>query len=346
MKLSQYTTLEVGGEARQVGSARTTAEALTLVRQAQERGWPWFVLGGGSNMLVADEGFPGLVLQWEDDELSVLHETAAEIVLRVGGGMVWDRLVERTVAEGWAGLECLSGIPGRVGAAPIQNIGAYGQEVAETIRACWVLDWESGAETRVPAEECAFSYRMSRFKGEWKGRHLVTAVEFALRPGGAPTLRYKELQQKIGNPEPPLTQVRETVLRIRRSKSMVWDKADPNHRSAGSFFVNPIVPAEQAAELQGGHPGMPSWSVSGDQTKLSAAWLIENAGFPKGWGIGPAGLSSNHVLAVINRGGARAGDLVQVARTVRQGVKEHFGVTLHPEPEFLGFSQSVGELLS
>jgi UDP-N-acetylmuramate dehydrogenase len=344
-RLSEFTTLEVGGQAQEIASAHTIAEALEHVGRARRKGWPWFVLGGGSNMLVADEGFPGLVLQWEHDELSVLQQGPEEIVVRVGGGMVWDKLVQRTVAEGWAGLECLSGIPGRVGAAPIQNIGAYGQEVAETIRACWVLDWESGAETRIPAEECAFSYRMSRFKGEWKGRHLVTAVEFALRPNGKPTIRYKELQQKIG-PDATLAEVRETVVRIRRSKSMVWDESDPNHRSAGSFFVNPIVPAERAASLQEAHPGMPSWPVDQERTKLSAAWLIENSGFPKGWGIGPAGLSSNHVLALINRGGACAADLVRVAGTVRHGVQQRFGVTLHPEPEFLGFSQSVDELLT
>ena len=339
------TTLEVGGEARRFADVSTCDQALTLYRQARAEGLPVLVLGGGSNMLVSDQGFPGLVLRWQDRRLEVLEESAEQVVVRVGGGWVWDEWVAETVARHWSGLECLSGIPGLVGAAPIQNIGAYGQEVAGLIRACWVLDWESGEEIRLEGAECAFGYRDSRFKKDWKGRYLVTSVEFKLRPGGAPVLRYKELQQRMEGREASPAEVRRTVLEIRRSKSMVWDPADPNHRSAGSFFMNPIVESSVAERLAADFEGMPSWPAGAGRVKLSAAWLIERSGYPKGWGEGPAGLSSNHVLALINRGQARAADLLRVAGAVRRGVLERFGVPLHPEPEFVGFDRPVEELL-
>lgn len=346
VSLSNFTTLEVGGAVHQFVAANTCQEALVAARGALERGWPLLVLGGGSNMLVSDDGFAGLVLHWRNRDFEVLEESAEAVHVKVGGGWIWDEWVAEAVARGWTGLECLSGIPGQVGAAPIQNVGAYGQEVGQLIRACWVLDWESGEEFRVPAEECHFGYRDSRFKQDWKGRFLVTAVEFTLRPGQPPQLRYKELQQRMEGRPQSLAEVRRVVLEIRRSKSMVYDRADPNHRSAGSFFVNPVVNSERAAALQAEFVKMPTWPAAGGQVKLSAAWLIENSGFPKGWGVGPAGLSSNHVLALINRGQARAADLLEVARQVRAGVQARFGVVLHPEPEFIGFERSVEELLS
>ncbi|ODT74864.1 UDP-N-acetylenolpyruvoylglucosamine reductase [bacterium SCN 62-11] len=339
------TTLEVGGEASRFADVSSCEQAMTHYRQAISDGVPVLVLGGGSNMLVSDAGFPGLVLRWQDRRLEVLEESAQQVVVRVGGGWVWDEWVAETVARHWSGLECLSGIPGLVGAAPIQNIGAYGQEVAGLIRACWVLEWKSGEEIRLTGEECRFGYRDSRFKQDWKGRYLVTSVEFVLRPGGAPDLRYKELQQRMEGREVTPVEVRRTVVEIRRSKSMVWDLSDPNHRSAGSFFMNPIVSSELADKLSQEFPQMPGWPAGEGRTKLSAAWLIERSGFPKGWGEGPAGLSSNHVLALINRGGASAADLLRVAATVRRGVLERFGVSLHPEPEFVGFDRPVEDLL-
>ena len=341
----QLTTLEVGGEARQFADVSSCDQALQLYREARQQGLPVLVLGGGSNMLVSDRGFDGLVLRWQDRRLDVLEQSAEQVVVRVGGGWVWDEWVGETVARNWAGLECLSGIPGLVGAAPIQNIGAYGQEVAGLIRACWVLDWESGQEIRLLSQECAFGYRDSRFKRDWKGRFLVTSVEFVLRPEGAPVLRYKELQQKMEGRPQSLSEVRQMVLTIRRSKSMVWDPSDPNHRSAGSFFMNPIVPTSQAESLIEEFPDMPSWPGAPGTTKLSAAWLIERSGFPKGWGEGPAGLSTNHVLALVNRGGARASDLLQIAGQVRRGVAARFQVQLHPEPEMVGFDRPLEELL-
>ncbi|MBS2038095.1 UDP-N-acetylmuramate dehydrogenase [bacterium] len=341
----ELTTLEVGGAARRFVDLFSCEQALDEYRRARAQGWPILVLGGGSNVLVSDEGFDGLVVRWQDRRLDVLENTNERVLVRVGGGWVWDQWVAESVQRDWAGLECLSGIPGLVGAAPIQNIGAYGQEVAGLIRACWVLEWETGHEIRLSGSECAFGYRDSRFKRDWKGRYLVTSVEFELRPGGVPQVRYKELQQRMEGRPLTLSEVRQAVLGIRRSKSMVWDPADPNHRSAGSFFMNPIVESAQAEELVAEFPDMPSWPGGSGRTKLSAAWLIERSGFPKGWGEGAVGLSSNHVLALVNRGGARAADLIRLAGEVRRGVQARFGVSLHPEPEFVGFSRPLEELL-
>ena len=339
------TTLEVGGEARRFADVSTCEQAMDHYNRAREEGLSVLVLGGGSNMLVSDAGFDGLVLRWRDRSLEVLEEGPHQVLVRVGGGWVWDEWVAETVARHWTGLECLSGIPGLVGAAPIQNIGAYGQEVAGLIRAIWVLEWATGRPVRLTAEDCQFGYRDSRFKRDWKGRYLVTSVVFELRPQGLPELRYKELQQRMEGLNVTPSQVRQTVLDIRRSKSMVWDPADPNHRSAGSFFMNPIVDSARAEKLGQEFSGMPSWPAGPGLTKLSAAWLIERSGFPKGWGEGPAGLSSNHVLAVVNRGQATAADLLSLAATVRGGVRQKFGVSLHPEPEFVGFDRPVEELL-
>lgn len=343
--LCDHTTLEVGGEARRIVQVSTCEEALAVYQEARSQELPLLVLGGGSNMLVADQGFPGLVVRWMDKGLEILHQTSEEVLVRVGGGWNWDDWVAESVYRDWAGLECLSGIPGTVGAAPIQNIGAYGQEVGDRIVGCWVLEWESGELSRLTASECCFGYRMSRFKQDWRGRFLVTAVEFRLQPGGPPQLRYKELQQKFGQHRPGLVEVRKAVREIRREKSMLWDPTDPNHRSAGSFFMNPVVPQELADRLAEGHPGMPVWPTDRG-AKLSAAWLIERSGFPKGYGQGAAGLSSKHVLALVNRGRARASDIVALAREIRHKVQQCFGVLLHPEPEFVGFDRTVEELLA
>ena len=344
--LSELTTLAVGGAARELVRVDTVEAALHHQRKALERGWPLLVLGGGSNMLVSDEGFPGLVLQWQDRSLERLDTSSQGVLYRVGGGWTWDDWVAFSVDNGLAGLECLSGIPGRVGAAPIQNIGAYGREAAECIEACWVLEWASGQLSRVPAEECGFDYRQSHFKGRWRGQFLVTAVEFRLQPQGQPVIRYAELQRALEGKSPDLLAVRQAVLDIRRGKSMVWDPEDPNHRSAGSFFMNPIVSAERAQNLKAEWgEAMPCYAA-GEMRKLSAAWLIERAGFPKGYGDGPAGLSSRHVLALVNRGSACARDLLELAATIRRGVRQRFGVELVPEPELVGFSLSADQLLS
>lgn len=343
--LSRLTTLEVGGPARFLCRPASPEEAWEGLREARRLGLEAYPLGEGSNLLASDEGFPGMLLQYA----GAGYERRGGSV-RAGAGLRWDELVARSVEEGLAGLECLSGIPGMVGAAPIQNIGAYGQEVAETVACVEVLDREEGGVVRLPREECGFGYRHSRFKGDWRGRYLVTAVEFELRPGGVAILRYGDLQRHFGlapgAPPPGLAEVRQGVLEVRRSKSMVRDPRDPNSRSAGSFFVNPVVPEETASRLTAEHPGMPLYPAPEGWRKLSAAWLIERAGFARGYRRGRAGLSANHVLALVNLGGATAAEILALAAEIRRGVRERFGVVLEPEPDLLGFREPMEALLT
>jgi UDP-N-acetylmuramate dehydrogenase len=255
-----------------------------------------------------------------------------------GAGEEWDTIVERAVARGLAGIECLSGIPGRVGATPIQNVGAYGQEVAETIARVRAYDLESGRFVEFAAAECGFGYRDSRFKREDRGRYVVTSVTFRLAPGGEPAVRYPELERALGEGRRSLAEVREAVIAIRRRKSMVLDPEDPDARSAGSFFVNPVVPDEVADRIAASHADpMPRYAAPGG-AKLSAAWLIERAGLSRGYRNGNAGISSKHTLAIVNRGGATAAEVVALAREVRDRVRDRFGVTLTPEPVFVGLS--------
>lgn len=341
--LGPRTTLGVGGPAWALAEAPDAARARALLEWAAEAGRPALVLGGGSNVLVADAGYPGLVVRLTDRRLRIDGDR-----VEAGAGLDWGALVEACVARELAGVECLAGIPGEVGAAPIQNIGAYGQELAETLESVEVLERATGHARALSAAECEFGYRDSRFKRD-RDAFVVTKVVLRLSPAGAPALRYPELARAVEGAAPSLEQVRQAVLRIRRGKSMVLDPADPNSRSAGSFFTNPIVPAAVAddvltrAEARGlGAP--PRYPAEGG-VKLSAAWLIERAGFEKGYGEGPAGLSSRHCLALVNRGSATARDILRLAATVRRGVQDAFGVTLVPEPVFLGFEQSVDALL-
>jgi UDP-N-acetylmuramate dehydrogenase len=305
---------------------------------------PVFVLGGGSNLVVADAGFDGLVVRVASRGLSF---TAAgdETLVEAAAGEPWDALVAETVARGLAGLECLSGIPGLAGATPIQNVGAYGQEVGETVRAVRVLERDSGQLKVLTAADCAFSYRDSAFKRAPE-RHLVLAVTFALRAGGAPALRYPELGQALAaTVTPTLAEVRQVVLGLRRRKSMVIDEWDPNRRSVGSFFTNPIVSAEQAARLvdqalAGGmvkrRQEVPVFAAPGGAVKLAAGWLIERAGISKGLRRGAVGISSRHALALVHHGGGTTADLIALAREVRDAVEARFGVRLVPEPTLLG----------
>jgi UDP-N-acetylmuramate dehydrogenase len=269
----------------------------------------------------------------------------------------WDSIVEAATARGLAGLECLSGIPGSAGAAPIQNIGAYGQEVAEAIAAVWVIDRASGERRRIPGGECGFGYRTSHFKTRWAERVVVEAVELSLQAGAPGAVRYAELEARfagrpVGEPPPSPAAVRQEVLALRRAKSMLLDPADPNHRSAGSFFVNPTVAAGELAAVREAArrvapPGrsLPEHPAADGRVKLAAAWLIEAAGFPRGFTRGRAGLSSRHALALVNRGGATARELIELAALIRTRVRAAFGVTLEPEPVLLGFREPVGQLL-
>jgi UDP-N-acetylmuramate dehydrogenase len=342
--LAPLTTLELGGPARffaQAPDEEALAEALDF---ADRRGLPLFVLGGGSNLVVADAGFPGLVVQMTGRGVT-FRPDGDRVLCEVAAGEPWDGVVAQSVARGLAGLECLSGIPGSTGATPIQNVGAYGQEVADTVARVRALDRQGGALVDLSPAECGFSYRDSAFKRSPQ-RHLVLAVCFALRPGGAPTVRYAELARALaGAAAPDLAAVRATVLTLRRAKSMVIDPADPNRRSAGSFFTNPIVPAAQADQLaeraveQGlitTPAELPRFPAPAGQVKLPAAWLIERAGFRKGLVRGPVGLSTAHALALVHLGGGRSADLLALAREIRAGVQQRFGVTLAPEPVVLG----------
>ncbi|MBM3465635.1 MAG: UDP-N-acetylmuramate dehydrogenase [Armatimonadetes bacterium] len=320
--LAPFTTLGIGGPARFYLLAEDEAAVRRAVSWAADQGHRWMVLGGGSNLLVSDEGFPGLVIHLATRGLAFEDGTA-----RAAAGEEWDGLVAACVARGLAGIECLSGIPGRVGATPIQNVGAYGQEVREVIREVRCFDTVTGSDVSFDAEECRFAYRDSRFKSEDAGRYVVLEVTYALRPGGAPTVRYADLQNALCSRTPSLQTVRDTVIAVRRRKSMVLDPQDSNSRSVGSFFTNPIV-----SEAVDGAPGHPT---ADGRVKLSAAWLIEQTGFPKGYRDGAVGLSDNHTLAIVNRGGATAADVKRLMRAIQEGVQARFGVWLVAEPVFV-----------
>jgi len=347
--LAPLSTLGVGGPARYY--ARITSEdgVREAVEWARARDLPLLVLGGGSNVVLADEGHPGLVLHLATRGIET-RPAADTVEVTAEAGEPWDGLVAVAVEHGWAGVECLSGIPGLVGATPIQNVGAYGQEVGETVSAVEALDLRTGRVERLTSAQCGFAYRDSRFKSAERGRFIVLRVTYALRPGGPPAVRYAELARTLeerGLGAPSLAEVRETVIGLRRRKSMVLDPEDPNARSVGSFFTNPIVPAEVADELEtvlrrdgvlreGEHP--PRFPAGDGRVKLSAAWLIERAGLAKGYQRGNVGLSSRHTLAIVNRGGAAASEVVALAREVRERVHDRFGVTLVPEPVFVNVS--------
>ncbi|MER7331073.1 MULTISPECIES: UDP-N-acetylmuramate dehydrogenase [unclassified Micromonospora] len=338
-ELAQYTTLRLGGPAGRVVAGTDADEIVRAVREAGERDEQVLVLAGGSNVVIGDAGFPGTVVLVRSRGLRVVAEDADTVTVRVEAGEPWDDLVATTVANGWSGLECLSGIPGSTGATPIQNVGAYGQEVAETITGVQVHDRVAGTVGRIAAADCGFAYRSSIFK--YSDRWVVLSVDFRLTrsPLSGP-VRYAELARALGvevGDRVPLADARATVLRLRAGKGMVLDAADPDTRSVGSFFTNPVLDRaayellrERAADL--GDP--PSWPCPGDMVKISAAWLIDKAGFGKGH-PGPEGtaISSKHTLALTNRGGtASTAALVELAREIRDGVHRRFGVTLHPEP--------------
>lgn len=340
--LAPRSTLEVGGPARffcEVDGAEAVKEALAW---AAARNVAVHVIGGGSNLLIADRGLDALVIRQRSAAIS----PQGDAVLDVDAGTSWDALVAWCVERDLAGLECLSGIPGDVGAAPIQNIGAYGQEVSETLVQVEAIDRSSGESVTLDRDSCQLSYRDSVFKREAEGRYILHRVRLRLTPGGAPKIAYAELQRAMEDVEPTLANVRQTVIARRRTKSMVLDPDDENRRSAGSFFVNPTIADEavagvraRAEELAPGQT-MPAYAAGGGRTKLSAAWMIERAGMSRGTTRGAVGISTNHSLAIVNRGGAKASELIAFAVEVKQRVREAFGVTLHPEPRLVGFEPS------
>jgi UDP-N-acetylmuramate dehydrogenase len=330
----------LGGPARWFVHARHDADVRAAWAWARARGVPLRVLGGGSNVVVDDAGVEGLVVQIDTRGIE-WRETADAVEVTAAAGEGWDDLVRCAVAREWAGIECLSGIPGRVGATPIQNVGAYGQDVSETITAVHAIDRTTGETASLPPLECAFAYRDSRFKSGEPDRWIVIGVTYRLRPGGEPAVRYDELARHLGArglTRPRLAEVRESVIEIRRGKSMVLDPADPNRRSCGSFFTNPIVTPAHADKVaaRAGVATMPRWAQPDGSVKLSAAWLIERAGFTRGTSAGAVGLSTRHTLAIVCHDGARAADVARLARRIRDTVAERFDVHLVPEPVLWG----------
>jgi UDP-N-acetylmuramate dehydrogenase len=332
-----HTTLRLGGPARSWVRATTEDEVVDAVRRADEAGEPVLVLAGGSNLVVADEGFPGTVVEVATTGVRADHEgddpTCGGVMVTVAAGESWDPFVEQAVEGHWVGLEALSGIPGSVGATPIQNVGAYGQEVSQTLASVRVWDRTLRGPRTFAAGDCGFGYRTSRFKAD-PGRHVVLEVTFQLRQGelGAP-VTYAELARTLGvepGTRAPMTDVRRAVLDLRTRKGMVLDAADHDTWSAGSFFTNPVLAADAVPD------GAPAWPQPDGTVKTSAAWLIEQAGFGKGYGDGPVRLSTKHTLALTNRGGATTADLLALAREIRDGVAHRFAIRLVNEPVLVG----------
>ena len=336
--LASYTTLRLGGAPGRLVTVTRPDEIVQRVREAELLGQPIMILAGGSNVVIGDAGFPGTVVLVRSRGIRVLAEDGETVTIRVAAGEPWDDLVAATVDAGWSGVECLSGIPGSAGATPIQNVGAYGQEVAETVTGVEVYDRAAGEMIRMGADECGFAYRSSVFRH--RDRWTILSVDFRLArsPLSAP-VRYAELARALGvevGDRVPLGDARAAVRALRAGKGMVLDPADPDTRSVGSFFTNPVLDSsaylalrDRAGDL--GEP--PSWPGSGGVVKVSAAWLIDKAGYPKGYqGAGGVAISSKHTLALTNRGGGSTAALLALAREIRDGVHDRFGATLHPEP--------------
>lgn len=345
--LAPYTTLRVGGPARRFLEVGDTDEVIAEVTAADRNGEPLLVLGGGSNLVIADAGFDGTVVHVATRGQQVVPEGDGRVRVRVRAGEEWDPFVARCVADGLSGIECLSGIPGLVGATPIQNVGAYGQEVAQTITQVRALDRRTGSVVTLDHADCGFTYRNSVFKGT--DRYVVLDVTFALRTSGlSAPVRYAELARTLGvapGDEVPVEEARAAVLGLRRGKGMVLDPADPDTRSAGSFFTNPILTGDALAGLErrvvdrfGPDVEFPRFPEPDGRTKTSAAWLIDRAGFTKGYARGAARISTKHTLALTNPGGARTADVLALAREVRDGVRDRLGVQLVNEPVLVGIT--------
>jgi UDP-N-acetylmuramate dehydrogenase len=335
--LAAYTTLRLGGPPGTLTVVSDTDEAVTTVRKAAAEGRPVLVLAGGSNVVIGDEGFPGTVLLLRTTGIRVVDRGGDSVVARVAAGEPWDDFVSFAVTHGYSGIECLSGIPGSAGATPIQNVGAYGQEVAHTIAAVHAYDREHDRIRAMTPLECQFAYRKSIFKNS--ERFVVLEVDFRLALGGeSAPVRYAELARGLGvevGDRVPLAAARETVLKLRAGKGMVLDPEDHDTWSVGSFFTNPVVSAETwaAAGLDAPH-----WPGDDGTVKIPAAWLIEHAGFPKGFAGDGVAISGKHTLALTNRGDGTTAGLLDLARTIRDGVRDRFGIELHPEPVLVNCS--------
>jgi UDP-N-acetylmuramate dehydrogenase len=337
--LAPLTTLGVGGPARYFSEALSETELMEALAFGEAQGIPAFLLGGGSNLVVADEGFCGLVIRLGLRGITV-ERTGDRALVTAAAGEDWDEFVRSCVERGLAGIECLAGIPGLVGATPVQNVGAYGQEVSETIVRVRAYDRRERQTVDLSNAECGFGYRSSRFNTAEIGRWIILSVTFALTPGGPPTLKYADVQCHFGEgATPSLTDVYHGVRAIRARKGMVIDPTDPDSRSAGSFFKNPVVSAEGFAALQAQHgDAVPHYPQPDGSIKVPAAWLIEHAGFQRGQAFGNVGISTKHVLALVNRGGATGSEIAAAACCIQRGVRTTTDVSINPEPIFVGFN--------
>ena len=340
--LAELTTLKIGGRACFFAAAKSESEVLEALDFAEQNNLETFILGGGSNVLIADKGFDGLVLQVSLKGISTVQGKDEIVYVTAKAGEDWDAFCRFCVQENLQGIECLCGIPGYTGGTPVQNVGAYGQEVSETIASVRCYDRKKKEFVELANTECAFAYRSSVFNTTEKNPYIVTAVTFALKFGGEPKIVYRDLKNYFGDAKPNLEDVRRAVLKIRAEKSMVINDEDPNSRSAGSFFKNPIVAREKFAVIEKraaklGIETVPFFEFDQRSVKIPAAWLIENSGFRKGFRQGNVGLSANHTLAIVNYGGAKAADVLALKKEIQTKVKEIFDVELLPEPIFVGF---------
>jgi UDP-N-acetylmuramate dehydrogenase len=337
--LAPLTTLGVGGPARFFVRAESASDVEEAVAFARKKGLALFALGGGSNVLICDQGWHGLVLQIGIPGI----EEHGNGRFTVGGGVDWDTFVAHCVSRHYAGIECLSGIPGSVGGTPVQNVGAYGQEVSETITALLAFDLAENRVRELSATECGFSYRTSIFNSSQRGRYIMLRVSYALEPQGEAHLQYADLQKYFAGRDqlPSLAEMRTAVRSIRASKGMLITPGDPDSRSVGSFFKNPVLSAAEHKELvrraADRNLSVPSYPALEQQHKVSAAWLVENSGFKKGEGRGRVGISSKHALALVNRGGAIAAEVVALQQEIQDGVERAWGIRLETEPVFVGF---------
>jgi UDP-N-acetylmuramate dehydrogenase len=349
--LAPYTTLQIGGPARYFAEIVSEDELSTALAFAEQHQLSVFVLGGGSNVLIADEGFSGLALriaikgiEWRDE--------GEQVVVTAGAGEDWDTFVSRCVERNLAGVECLSGIPGFVGGTPVQNVGAYGQDVSETIKSVRVYDRRVKSIIELSNEECRFTYRASIFNTIARNRYIVLAVTYALRTQGDPAICYPDVKNFFADrsTKPSLEEVRQAVRSIRARKAMLLVPGDPDCRSAGSFFKNPMITREmfgkieELAKTQGmihGDEQVPCFTAEDSQVKVPAAWLIERAGFHKGYQRGHVGISTKHTLAIVNRGEAKARDVLELVKEIQERVEEKFHLRLQPEPVFVGLNETT-----
>jgi UDP-N-acetylmuramate dehydrogenase len=343
--LAPLTTMKIGGPASYFVEAKTVGDAQEAITFARSRDLPLFVLGGGSNLLIADAGWPGLVLKIAIsgiDQQSAQNEDG-KILFEAGAGESWDKFVSRAVMARCAGVECLSGIPGSVGGTPVQNVGAYGQEVSETIASVQVLDLKDGQVHALCNEACGFAYRTSIFNTSERDRFIVLRVTYALTPEGKPRIEYADLRRHFEGREtlPDLAETREAVRHIRARKGMLIVPGDPDCQSAGSFFKNPVLSEEQHEDLRKRAAArgfnVPSYPALESRKKVSAAWLVERSGFARGFGSERVGVSSKHALAIVNRGSATAADVLTLKEQIQHRVQEIWGVRLEPEPVLVGF---------